>query len=376
MKQFLKKTGWFVGLFLLLLIIPSVILYNYSENFKSIESIVTDTDNKYLVGYAHNENNYKYLKWANVNSNPKRDILALGSSRVLQFRSEMFTSSFYNSGYTISSLNDFLPFIKSIPKNRLPNVLIIGLDQWMFNYNWDKLKKTKDKDYWSSSFTMIPKGKILFNVYKDFFKKKIQFSPTKLANDSIIKIGMNAYINNKGFRNDGSMFYGSQIEKLLNNDNSANDYNLNDTYKRINNGKRNMEYGEAINKESLIVLDTFLNYCKQNDVFVVGFAPPFAIAAINKMNELGKYAYMSNIEPECNKLFNKYNYEFYNYSNPSIIGANDSNNIDGMHGGEVTYLKMLLNILDSDSKLNGFTNVNQLKKDLESPINRYVVYPY
>lgn len=54
MKRFLIKTFWFGIPFLFLITIPSVILYNYSENFCGIDDIIKNKK-KYLIGYAHNE---------------------------------------------------------------------------------------------------------------------------------------------------------------------------------------------------------------------------------------------------------------------------------------------------------------------------------
>ena len=48
------------------------------------------------------------------------DVWALGSSRVLQFRSRMFEKSFYNAGYTMEGVGDFLPFMQSIPAEKYP----------------------------------------------------------------------------------------------------------------------------------------------------------------------------------------------------------------------------------------------------------------
>ena len=75
MKRFLIKTFWFGLPFLFLITVPSVISYNYSENFCEIDNIVNNKK-KYLIGYAHNEENYKYLKWKSITSNKKKDILA------------------------------------------------------------------------------------------------------------------------------------------------------------------------------------------------------------------------------------------------------------------------------------------------------------
>jgi hypothetical protein len=86
--------------------------------------------------------------------------------------------------------------------------------------------------------------------------------------------------------------------------------------------------------------------------------------------------YLDYIESECSNLFKNYKYEYYNISHNNVVDLNDDGNIDGFHGGEVVYLKMLIHILENDSKLNKYSNLIQLNKDLKSPVNPYLVYPY
>lgn len=307
-------------------------------------------------------------------SNERKDIMALGSSRVLQFRSNMFSTSFYNAGYAITSLSDYKPFIKSLPKNKYPKVLIIGLDQWMFNKDWDKTIKRKDSTHWSSSYTFIPESNILVNTFSDWISGKISFYPIN-SNDEIVRIGMNANVNNKGFRNDGSMYYGTQIKKLLENDKEANDFGFNDTYKRINDGNRRMQHGEKINQNAINEISVFLQLCFKNNIKVVGFLPPFAKQIKNKMKYSNNYLYLEKIMVNCMKEFDKYDFELYDLSDITQFGVIDSNFIDGIHGSEITYLNMLIYMLENGSILNNYSNITQLKKDALNPINRYLVYP-
>jgi hypothetical protein len=50
--------------------------------------------------------------------------------------------------------------------------------------------------------------------------------------------------------------------------------------------------------------------------------------------------------------------------------------LDGMHGGERVYLKMLLNILNSNSVLANVCDQKKLQDDLTHAENRYIVYGY
>ena len=73
----------------------------YGESYVDFERIIKDS--KYeLIGQRFTESNTLPIKTTIVN-NSKPNVVAIGSSRVLQFREEMFRESFYNYGYTTSS---------------------------------------------------------------------------------------------------------------------------------------------------------------------------------------------------------------------------------------------------------------------------------
>ncbi len=148
----------------------------------------------------------------------------------------MFQTSFYNAGYTIKSIGDFKSFLEGIPKNKYPTYLIIGLDQWMFNINWNNGGVAgQQNNYWSSSFSKYPKFDTYISVYKDLIKSKYGLNVIT-NNFSTKKIGLRAIVNNIGFRKDGSLYYGEQIYKLISNDITAKDYKFNNTFSRIKNG--------------------------------------------------------------------------------------------------------------------------------------------
>ena len=373
MFEFTKKTLLFLCPLLVCLGLPFYILWKSKENYHTIDSIVTKKE-KYLVGYAFNEQNYNFLKWTYLNSNENKTIWALGSSRVLPFRKNMFDVSFYNAGYTITSINDFKPFLQSLPKEKLPKYLILGLDQWMFNASFDALDKTPKVTSWQNSFTAIPKIFPTFQtVYEDLYHKKYHLSNLKEDN-FICKIGLNAVINNTGFVNDGSMYYGGQITKLINNDTTAIDYQYSNTLDRIKQGNRRFQYGKSVNEIALIKLNEFLKYCKVNQINVIAFLPPFADKVYNTMNESNNYAYLKEIYTKIKPTFDSYNYEIYDFSSVTSCNSNDNETIDGFHGGEVTYQKMLIIMLEKSSVLNKVTNIQKLKTDLINKKNNYVIY--
>ena len=348
------------------------LILNTGENFKKIDKLISK-NNPFLIGYAFNEQNYKYLKWKTLLSRDKFDVIAIGSSRVLSFNSRMFEASFYNAGYTISSINDFLPFLNSISEEKYPKFLIIGLDQWMFNETWDNLESVPSKDTWANSFKLKPNANTVINIWKDLLRNK--YNLKLLSNtDLISRIGINSVFNNSGFRNDGSFYYGGQIEKLLHNDVTANDYDYVNTFDRIEKGDRLFQYGAVVNPNALHELERILQFCDSKQIKVVAFLPPFADKVNDKLNSCGNYKYMDSIYAQSKNLFSDYNYELYDFSKLVTINSNDSETIDGFHGGEVTYLKLLIKMLESDSELNRVSSIEKLIQDLNNHNNSHEVY--
>lgn len=372
MKKLVIKLFIFILPFILVLSVPLATLYNYKENFVNIDPILKENE-KYLIGYAYNEKNYKYLKYKVLNERPRMKVWALGSSRILQFREEMFSESFYNAGYTITNIKDYKEFFKTVPSQKYPEVLLINLDQWMFNQNFDQLKATSNKTQWTDAFTEYPKYTTIVDVWKDVFNKKYSVFNAK-TND--LQFGLNAYVNNKGFRNDGSMFYGKQIKKLNNKNTSADDYKFEDTFKRIVNGANRFEYGSKFNNESLQILEEFLIFCKKNKITVIAFLPPFAPDVLDKMENSGNYKYIDQIHTSIQPLFNKYNAELYDFTNPKTINAANDEFLDGFHGGEKSYGKILIEIVNHNTVIRKYINSVAIQRELQKTGNNFQLFPY
>lgn len=370
MKRYLTKIIVFLLPIALVLLLPSIVLRKAGENFKSIDELVA-SDQKYLIGYAYNESNYKYLKWYSLQVKERCDILVLGASRVLQFREEMFTSSFYNAGFSIRSMSDIVPFLETIPDGKKPKILILGIDQLMFNEAADDLAVSKGTDFWENSFNKYVNGAVLKNFYTDYFNGKLKY---KDRNDGIVRVGFNALINERGYRPDGSLNYGNQIGYLLNDDPAANDYHFEQTKKKIEKGIGGFQFGDEINPKALVKLREILAYCKKQKIELLAFLPPIADEAYRQMSESGKFGYFEGIIDEIQEPFAEYNFEVYSYPNATSCGSNDSEMIDGLHGGELCYQRLLIDMAKRSRILQKVTDLQKLKTDLLQAENRYCVY--
>lgn len=87
--------------------------------------------NDSLYGSALNENYFSY-RLAMIKLQ-KPDILAIGSSRVGQFKAKYFKHSFYTAANAANHLEEMQQFIDEVLKIYTPKVVILGLDPWWFN---------------------------------------------------------------------------------------------------------------------------------------------------------------------------------------------------------------------------------------------------
>ena len=74
-------------------------------------------------------------------------------------------------------------------------------------------------------------------------------------------------------------------------------------------------------------------------------------------------------KPNTNLNLTQNNYEFYDYTSFIKDKTYDSEYLDGFHGSEVTYYRILFDMLKSKSILNKITNQNKIKSKLDNRIN-------
>jgi hypothetical protein len=341
-----------------MLFIPSWVLYKSGEAFNDIDTtIYSKTEKPYVLGYAYNGKgvNYEYFKFTKT-VDLKPEILVLGSSRVLQFRDCMFKGRFYNAGFTVGTIDDYLTFLKLLPDDYQPELLLLGFDQWMFNEEYYNSKQA----YSSSMYTLnksleVDNGFLnLLKVYEGLYNGKINYKNIKKRSDTIY-LGLNAVINKKGFRKDGSFDYGVN-HKYFSDFKTVDAFFLREK-KWIENDKKYFIHGEEINHVAIRKYEELLVYCNNKNIKLVSFLPPLPNTVNSYMEQSGNYDYISKISSNLVPLSKKYNSEFYDFTSVKNL-EDDTQYIDGHHGNEIIYNQILKVISKSnpESKINGFFN--------------------
>lgn len=379
LRLFLRRGILFALPLILIAGLPCAILLRSGENFADLGRVVDQcSQQKFLVGYAWNEQNYGYLKYRRIETQPRRSVLALGSSRVLGFRSEMFRSSFYNAGYTITGAGDFETFLRQLPEAKLPDVLLIGLDQWMFNPDYSTSSGAASSDLWTSNQSSnIHSGlRTIPKVYKDLFRGKL--NRAVLLGDvagEVIPVGLNAVNLGIGFRNDGSFSYGNQVTRLLADDPAARDYNFEETLGRVRRGAHRFNFGNTLDPAAIASLKRLRDFCRSRQIRVVAFLPPFTDRVYGELLNDGQHDYLRLLEPTLRRGLAAVDFELHAFSSMAACGATDRDAIDGFHGGELVYVRMLQRMIESSSVLTEHLDAVRLDASLADPVNRYVAFP-
>jgi len=358
MQKFVKKLIIFlIPLFLVGLFIISILLI--SSELTSYDSLVKKQFNEdLLLGLAYSNPTLE-IKFKNTKlKNP--EIISLGTSRVMQFRDYFFLDpdKFYNAGGGIRRLKDFNSFIETIKLDDL-KVMIIGLDQYFFNKNFDDLSQESYK--YGNQFSYL---NIINNqkVIRDIINGKINIFRVLEGKH----LGLTALMYHEGFRKDGSYYYG----RMINNFEEYYDKDFRGTFDRIKFGNRRFQYGDNVNPESLIELKFLLENCKKKNIYVIGILPPYANAVWKKMKSKGNnYQYIFNLFQELKPIFELYSFDLFDFSDIATLGSNDDETIGGFHGSEVAYLRMLIKMTEDNAIMKSYINLNDLKTLLDNVFN-------
>lgn len=358
MKYFLTRFVKFATVPVIKSIIPLYIIW-MSEEGKSLQAIIgeQERDSSVVIGYTflYIDPFLKAEKSRQINP----DILILGTSRTMQFRRSFFNPafSFYNAGGAVAHIQDFRNFLEYIDLQG--GVLIISIDQYFFNPQWENLKVAPcNYEYKHSITTALLQN--IFGVYSHIFSGELNISQLVHSHN----IGFLAKMTGDGFREDGSYYY----RRIVTDPSSCSDYRFRDTYTRIKEGRTRFEYCTSVDGKAVEVLEELLFFCYNHQIKLIAYLPPYAPSVWKLMTVsdeyADKYAYLKKIEKEIRPLFEKYHYPLFDFSDGGAIGSRDAEFIDGFHGSDKTYLRMMVEMARRDKTVGMYfrdtTQLNQL----------------
>lgn len=324
--------------------------------FESVERVVarqSRDDMPVFFGRAYSDPT-AYYKLVSVRER-RPALLVLGTSRVLAIRSIAFRpeARFFNAGNGVTRLRHFKAFLERVPAGQEPRLILLGLDQYLFNERFDDLRDDGFEKQWQSD---IDVSEMFFSSWKTVYADLAghKFSLQQLAAPaSEQRIGVNARVHRNAFRNDGSYTWARYAADPTNPDHE--DHAFRNTLDRIAKGNRRFEYGAHASPAAVRAVDALLQACKARGIHVVAFLPPFAHQVLMAMRARPRdYGYLSEVAPALRPVFETHGFVLEDFSDLADLGASDRETIDGFHGSEKAYLRLVMRLVERDAKLSAF----------------------
>lgn len=353
-----------VGLGLLL---PYSFWWVYADGDVAVErAVAAQAGGKFAIfgsGVSQDFVDYKLRLYAAV----KPEIVAVGSSRVMQFRGSYFRRPFVNVGGTAGNLSVLRSTIDAMLRIHRPQVVIIGLDFWWFSANWQKDpfapepptsgSYVYDLETLKAPWKWLLEGKI---GWREFFAPL-----TGAFRDD--RFGIMAQRSSDGFASDGSWHYTADLTGQQ----RPFDYQFGDTLKQVRYGIKAFAPAPALSEAHL---DAFAEiYCrlKSRGIQTYVFIAPLSATVLDAMRE--RQAAYPHLFSLYTALMER-GIDVMDFTDPRKFGSSDCEFVDGFHGGEVTYARILRDLVDRYHALVAYVDVERVNRVLKEWKGHATVY--
>jgi len=290
-----------------------------------------------VYGTAINKNTYRY-KIALVEA-IRPQVAAFGSSRVMQFRARYFTNSFVNLGGAGNSPYELQAAVSDVLRISPPEVAIVGVDFWWFNkrvgvettftdhavsgdeLNWDKLFEP---------YRLVRSGRL-----RPQHAKHVFLSPRTM-------LGLQAF--GDGFGPDGSYYYTSLLGGKKPNQDKGFALMLSRIQREDSIFKKFGDFDEP----ALTALLSGIGELKNAGVKVITFLPPLSPQTFRALRERDKsFEYLARLNSALTAASDRH----FDLTDAGVLASNDCEFVDGIHGGEVTYARIVAYMSNSYADL-------------------------
>lgn len=351
MLVFLKKVIFFTLPLLLLFAVPAFVIYEGREYF-SVKDVV-ETQLQYpesIFGFAYNDVSFYPYKEALVKiGDPK--VIALGTSRIMQLREEFFTkeTKFINAGGAGKSLSDMERFLNDLPAGSSSQVIILGLDAELFTQR--SVLSTREEQLLPVRFVSIVIS-MSRRIYLDYLTNKLNIQDVHEANTSSNNIGLSGLLLQNGFRSDGSYQYAGAKRDA--NRLSYIEEQFKQSASLIKSNKdKNRDEELAHVEENIKILERILNLAEKKGITTIGLMPPYPSLVYKEL--LRSDELFPVVAAKVSDVFKSKQVPLFDFSSIQTFGGKDTEFVDGIHGTDLMYLKMMMYLQDS-KVLEGYTN--------------------
>jgi Protein of unknown function (DUF1574) len=314
---------------------------------------------------------YKFV--ATLNSDP--NLLFLGSSRMLDFRSQLMTedsAAFYNASFYSASTFEMYRFLQALVENDVrPDVVIVGFDLPRFNGDISTFSQDRDysvlmpdsSDYSSRRLTAFYRTAQLWFEDDGIFNYVLE-----ARSDEQIFLGLQTLETHSGFIYDGSRYF--SVRQL-----EVKQARINQQYINLNNRNDLFRTGQSLNNEALRAVEDLLQFAQESDIILIGILPPFHPDFYAELHESDDFSYFNAASTALAEIFAKYSFPFHDYSDSSVIGGTNADFRDGIHFSEGLAAQIYLDLVRQHPDiLDVYTNIERLENVIEEADDPFYVF--
>ena len=354
-----------------------VLLWHVGETVPICSVQKKMTDDALFLRQHLDQGLYRF-KWLSAKDSQSR-IVALGTSRVMQFRRSMFgsrSSEFFNAGGMIQHVGDLEAYVAATADGPAPDVVILGVEFVWLNADYiASIEASRSFDMGilqDDALDGFAHAQLLQRMLKGALTGDVDSSigrdlseaRTQQRTATAPRLGMLACRQNTGFRSDGSYDYGLAWPDGA----GFVDRESPTVAERLARGERGFENTSGLSSAHVDTLLRSVRSLTDRGTRVLCFFPPYPEAIVDALN----------VHPGLQQAWRQYREELpvqlrdagavcIDGSRPSQLGLTDTCMRDGLHAMETFHLKLLGRFLEKDSSLNLGFSEDALQRILASP---------
>lgn len=359
--------------FILIVLLPVLLLLPAgATNWKFLRAtgeltsieVVVETQQVHggLYGTALHPNVYPYKMELYAARNP--EIVAIGSSRVLQFRQSQFDRPFANLGRTVNYPAEAVKLVQDMLAIGAPRMVLFGIDHYWFNpafttaldFRTHQLRGGNlTPDALMTPFRWLLDDKVTPSTYREFLLGKVS-----RATNGAPLFGVLAILEGSGYGADGSWYYDNQVYGRR----AAEDPSFQDTLGRIATSSSQFRHGQSVDGQRFEDIQRAIELLTDAGVQVITFVPPMASPVTEAMTARGAdYLYADIARARLSDLRTRH----FDFLEISSLDANDCEFIDGFHGGDVIAARILKTIAArEETGLTSFINIPNIERTISN----------
>jgi hypothetical protein len=333
-----------------------------------LEQQAGDTPTLFRYRYGNRDQQYKIM--ATNRRGP--EVLAIGSSRILQFRDRFFNRAperFYNAAAPAWTLDQIERVLQDIDEAALPRVLILALDPPWFNDAYAPDVFPPDVSDYAN----------LFLVNRSFAQDVLagesfdisQYLAREDPGGDGAALGLRAIRDGHGFRRDGSEQYGDFLVAQWLSPAGQRAAHM----AKMQAGEDMYVRGDTPSPEKLAQLAALLDWAAAHEITVIGYLPSYAPSLWEAMMRGGQHAYVAALPPVLRAMFAERSFAFFDFSDVSGLGLTDADFFDGWHLSELGNLMLYTQMVYALPDLLGpYSDTGLLEADIRSATDTFRVY--